>query len=142
MQLKIILFTIFCVFILAGGDGGDIDLKGGEAKGESDSDNGGSISLMGGTSYTGYSGSIHISSGSSTLSSSGSVVIQTSDVSGEGVSGELILSTGMSNGGRGPSGSILIETGQSEGAPAGKISLVSGETSQDDHHGGSIVSIR
>lgn len=133
---------IFGFSILAGGDGGDIDLKGGEAKGESDSDNGGSISLMGGTSYTGYGGSIRISSGSSTLSSSGSVIIQTSHVAGEGVSGDLILSTGTSNSGHSPSGSISIETGNSEGAPAGKISLTSGETSQDDRPGGLIVSNR
>ena len=56
-----------------GGDGGDIDLMGGEAKGESDNDNGGSVTIRGGTSFTGYGGSLKFISGQSTESSSGDV---------------------------------------------------------------------
>ena len=39
-----------------GGDGGDIVMTGGEAKGESANDNGGSVTIQGGTSYAGYGG--------------------------------------------------------------------------------------
>ena len=37
------------MFKIDGGDGGDIILVGGEAKGESINDNGGSVSIRGGT---------------------------------------------------------------------------------------------
>lgn len=39
-----------------GGDGGDIVMTGGEAKGESANDNGGSVTIQGGTSFAGYGG--------------------------------------------------------------------------------------
>ena len=56
-----------------GGDGGDIVLMGGEAKGEGNNDNAGSITIQGGTSFTGYGGSLELLSGQSTKSSSGDV---------------------------------------------------------------------
>jgi hypothetical protein len=43
-----------------GGDGGNIILLGGEAKGESANDNGGSITVRGGTSFAGYGGSLEL----------------------------------------------------------------------------------
>ena len=56
-----------------GGDGGNIILLGGEAKGESANDNGGSITVRGGTSFAGYGGSLELISGQSTESSSGDI---------------------------------------------------------------------
>lgn len=56
-----------------GGDGGNIVLEGGEAKGQSENDNGGSITIRGGTSYTGYGGSLELISGQSTKISSGDI---------------------------------------------------------------------
>jgi hypothetical protein len=59
--------------ITDGGDGGNIILMGGEAKGESANDNGGSITVRGGTSFAGYGGSLELISGQSTESSSGDI---------------------------------------------------------------------
>lgn len=56
-----------------GGDGGDIFLLGGEAKGEGENDNGGSITIQGGTSFAGYGGSLDLISGQSIEKSSGDV---------------------------------------------------------------------
>ena len=56
-----------------GGDGGNIILMGGEAKGESAHDNGGSITVQGGTSFAGLGGSLELISGQSTKSSSGDI---------------------------------------------------------------------
>lgn len=61
-------------------------------------------------------------------------------MTGEGVSGGLLLSTGFSNGGHGPSGSIVMNTGNSEGATSGSVLIESGETSETPDQGGSIVS--
>jgi len=56
-----------------GGDGGNVILMGGEAKGESAHDNGGSITVRGGTSFAGLGGSLELISGQSTESSSGDI---------------------------------------------------------------------
>ena len=57
------------------GDGGDVVLTGGEAKGESKNDNGGSIPVRGGTSFEGHGGSLGLLPGQSTKSSSGDLLI-------------------------------------------------------------------
>ena len=44
-----------------GGDGGDILLLGGEAKGEGLDDNGGSIKIQGAVSFAGHGGSLELS---------------------------------------------------------------------------------
>ena len=44
-----------------GGDGGDILLLGGEAKGEGLDDNGGSSKIQGGVSFAGHGGSLELS---------------------------------------------------------------------------------
>jgi len=56
-----------------GGDGGDLVLTGGEAKGEGEGDDGGSIALQGGISFAGHGGSLRLSSGVSSETSSGDV---------------------------------------------------------------------
>lgn len=56
-----------------GGDGGDILLLGGEAKGEDFYDDGGMVSIEGGTSLVGYGGSLEFISGQSTEESSGDI---------------------------------------------------------------------
>ena len=112
-----------------GGDGGNVVVFGGEAKGESRHDNGGSIIIRGGTSFTGYGGSLQLKSGYSTESSSGDILLTSSPAGHhDGSSGSLTLSTGHSMGGAGSSGPIVISTGDSHGGPAGKVSIEVGET--------------
>ena len=69
-----------------GGDGGTLIFIGGEAKGEGENDNGGSIAIQGGLSYEGYGGSVDLSSGPSSKSSSGDIKLHTADAGREGSS--------------------------------------------------------
>ena len=81
-----------------GGDGGDITLVGGEAKGEGLDDNGGSIKIQGGVSFAGNGGSLELISGQSTEASSGAIKISTAPSGNkDGSSGSLTLDTGKSN---------------------------------------------
>lgn len=112
-----------------GGDGGNVVVFGGEAKGESRHDNGGSIIVRGGTSFTGYGGSLQLKSGYSTESSSGDILVTSSPAGHrDGSSGSLTLSTGHSMGGAGSSGPIVINTGDSHGGPVGSIKVEVGDT--------------
>ena len=58
-----------------GGDGGNIDLYGGEAIGEGQNDNGGNIELCSGKASSGHGGSLRLTTGQSASSSSDSMLI-------------------------------------------------------------------
>ena len=116
-----------------GGDGGDILLLGGEAKGEGLDDNGGSIKIQGAVSFAGHGGSLELISGQSTEASSGAIKISTAPSGNkDGASGSLTLNTGKST--HGESGPIVINTGDAVGGPAGSVIIEVGDTVSRNIH--------
>ena len=131
-----------------GGNGGDIGIFGGRAKGQGDMDNGGDISVRGGAAYKGYGGSIRLESGYSIEKSSGSVRIKSSNSGYSGFSGSVSLYSGFStvgdsgngyfgtgNSSRGSGGDIRIQVGVGHGynsSDGGHLTLKSGDTMSSD----------
>lgn len=79
-----------------GGDGGYIEIMGGEANGlTTTTDHGGDVQLIGGRAFAGYGGNVRVVSGESHLTSSGSIDIRSSDAGRWGTSGEVSIASGM-----------------------------------------------
>lgn len=103
-----------------GGDGGAVQVRGGQGMGgKADFDIGGMVHLEGGSSRTSTGGKIELFSGSGVASSSGDMALMTADSGKKGVSGTLQVQTG--NATTGPSGSLFVVTGNAKPGPAGDI---------------------
>lgn len=103
--------------------------------------------------YSAIVGSIRIKSGSSELGSSGKVSIELSASGSNGVSGEVTVSSGLSEAGR--SGSLSLQTGSSVGGAGeslllqvgdggglsngGSLYLAAGQTSSQGRKGGTVT---
>jgi hypothetical protein len=72
-----------------GGNGGRIELVGGEAKGQNSNDAGRDIVIHGGRAFAGYGGALQFTSGASQSASSGSLLINSADSGLTGTSESL-----------------------------------------------------
>lgn len=104
-----------------GGNGGSIDLRGGNARGENYKDDGGDIDIRGGFSKAGFGGFITAKTGFSFGTSSGSASITTANAGVKGVSGSMRLATGTSSFGN--TGSLMILTGVGRFGKGGNITI-------------------
>lgn len=123
-----------------GGDGGDIILAAGQAKGGDKNDKGGRFSITGGAANHGSGGSVEITSGTSNRGPSGDVVIHTANGGRNilsGSSGSLSLITGSSH--FEPSGSVTIASGNSSFNNTGSVIIKSGNASHGSGMGGNIT---
>ena len=105
-----------------GGNGGMVRIFGGEARGASAQDAGGSLLLQGGAAFAGTGGSVRIAAGAGTATSSGSVLIETPNAGRAGVSGSITLRSGTTSQGDSGYTSCSLRATRSRARPASSSS--------------------